>query len=122
MMRSHRLVALAVLAPFLWLQAVACNARGPVLPPEPRPPVVKPVEPPTPPVTSRVVTEAEFLAFENGAALASIRAKFGEPVRVVRLAEEGVDVYVYRARTPEDPTKTAEFWIKDGVLVNSVLF
>lgn len=108
----HRLLAALVAA----LALLGCTPQA-VLPPAPIP-APGPVEP----AAGHVVTEAEFEAVALGTAEAEIMARFGPPVRVVVLAEEQARSYVYRATTAADPTRTAGFWVRDGVVVNRVLY
>ena len=92
----------------------------------PSAPLLPPVPPPGPsieePPLGHVVTQAEFDSIALGSSEEALTALVGKPRRNVPLLEEGVRAYVYTAYTAADPSITAEFWIRDGLVVNKVLY
>lgn len=121
--------ALAVLALSAALWSPGCSGGASPQPP-PVPPRPGPVEPPaplpprpTPTPSGHIVMQAEFEAVPAGSTEAAVRALFGAPVQAAPLPQEGVEMsLLYRASTPADATRWAEFWFRAGVLVNKVLY
>ena len=107
-MRLHPVRSL-ILA-FLLLVACPGCAQGPVMPPSPEP------------QPAAMVTQVAFDSIPLGATEAEVRARFGPPSLQNTLPEEGVKVLVYPAATVEDNSYSAEFWFRDGALVNKVLY
>jgi len=109
----------ALLVAFLALGG--CAQRPFVIPPGPGPsPVPVPTPTPSPTIEGHVVTPAEFEAVALGSTEAALVARFGQPVRIVPLADEGVKSYVYHASLPTDSTRLVSFWFRSGLLVNKV--
>lgn len=118
---------LPVLALLGALLGAACAARQPYSPPpDPRPlPVPGPVEPKPTPVPVPVagsLTPEDVASVALGSAEGDLTARFGRPVRIATLESESARSYVYPARTPTDPTRTAFFWVRDGKVVNKGIY
>jgi hypothetical protein len=108
-----------------WFAPLAFAAcAGPRFEPPPTPyptptPQPGPVEPQP---TGRVLTEAEVDGVALGTTEADLVSRFGRPMAATRLDSQNAVAFVYAAKTVNDPTRFAEFWLRGGVVVHKVVY
>jgi len=106
------------------LLVVGCATKPYVPPPSPDPvpvptpgPTPVPVPPPAP--AGRVLTVAEYDGVEVGKTQeTAILAAYGAPWRRTSIGTPGTSALLYFAKDPEGRDRVAEFWVRDGVVVN----